>query len=162
MTDALGVDVGGVLIVPTDRSEDTELFHARYLERPEMPGAIDALARLARERFGPRMFVVSKCGEATEARTREWLFQHRFFDRTGITLDQVHFCRTREGKAPIAERLGLTHFVDDRLEVLSHLTTVPHRYLFQPSEAEIARFRTFLPAVHRVESWSELAEALTR
>ncbi|MEV4534731.1 hypothetical protein AB0J82_12960 [Asanoa sp. NPDC049518] len=152
MPDALGVDVGGVLITPTDGSED--------LARPEVSGAIDALARLARERFGERMFVVSKCAAATEPRTREWLAHHQFFRRTGITADRIHFCRTREGKAPIAARLGLTHFVDDRLEVLSHLTTVPHRFLFRPSETEIEQFGQHLAAVHRVESWPDVVDAL--
>jgi hypothetical protein len=160
--EALGVDVGGVLITSTDREQDTALFHAGYLDRPEVPGAIDALARLARERFGDRTYVVSKCGEATERRTLEWMAHHRFFERTGVTADRVHFCRTREGKAPIAERLGLTHFVDDRLEVLSHLTTVPHRYLFRPDDAEVERFRAHLPTVRRAESWADLVETLAR
>lgn len=158
--DALGVDVGGVLITPAGRDEDSPRFDAGYLERPEMPGAFDALARLARERFGDRTYVISKCGEATERRTLDWMAHHRFFQRTGITADRIHFCRTRDGKAPIAERLGLTHFVDDRLEVLAHLTTVRRRYLFRPDDAEVERFRTHLPAVHRVDSWPDLVAAL--
>jgi hypothetical protein len=38
--------------------------------------------------------------------------------------------REREEKADICERVGITHFVDDQLEVLVHLTSVPYRYLF--------------------------------
>ncbi|MEV4619207.1 hypothetical protein AB0J74_10940 [Asanoa sp. NPDC049573] len=158
--EALGVDVGGVLVMLTHRDENSPVFRSTYLERPEMPGAIDALAALSRERFGDRVHVVSRCGEAMEARTLEWMARHRFFERTGITVDRVHFCRTREGKAPIAARLGLAHFVDDRLEVLSQMTTVPHRYLFRADDAEVEPFRAHLPSVTRVDSWTEIVRGL--
>jgi hypothetical protein len=161
VSDALGVDAGGVIITLTGRDEESPLSHPRFLERPEVPGAIDALARLSRERFGDRIYVISKCGEATERRTLQWMAYYRFFELTGITADRIHFCRNREDKAPIAERLGLTHFVDDRLEVLSHMTTVPQRYLFRPDDAEVEQFRMHLPAVRRIESWPDLLEILT-
>ncbi|MEV7330303.1 hypothetical protein [Micromonospora sp. NPDC093244] len=72
----------------------------------------------------------------------------------------VHFCRTRPDKAPIARRLGLTHVVDDKLEVLGYLDSVPHRYLFRPRPAEVAANAALLPRVHRVESWPELTALL--
>lgn len=40
-------------------------------------------------------------------------------------------CRKRPEKAQHAKQLGLTHFIDDRLDVLSHLRPiVPHLYWF--------------------------------
>ncbi|MEV0154471.1 hypothetical protein AB0H57_12125 [Micromonospora sp. NPDC050686] len=83
-----------------------------------------------------------------------------FHARTGIGPDRLHFCRTRPEKGPIAARLGLTHFVDDRLEVLGYLDTVGHRYLFRPRPAEVAAHAGHLPAVRRVASWPELVAAL--
>jgi hypothetical protein len=68
--------------------------------------------------------------------------------------------RTREAKAPVAANLGLTHFVDDRLEVLGYLTTVKHRFLFRPRDGEVAAHRDRLAAVRRVETWPELVTAL--
>lgn len=68
--------------------------------------------------------------------------------------------RNRGCEPPIAERLGLTHFVDDKLEVLGYLTSVPHRFLFRPRPAEVAARRALLPLVHRVESWPELTSLL--
>jgi hypothetical protein len=156
----LGVDVGGVIIEPADEDDDTSFFGAHYLRTPPVDGAFEALAALVDEVFGDQVHVVSKCGEATERRTREWLAHHDFFTRTGIGSDRLHFCRTRPEKAPIAERLGLTHFVDDRLEVLGYLGTVEHRYLFHPRDAEVARHAAHLPAVHRVETWPELLATL--
>ncbi|MDG4838041.1 hypothetical protein O7631_16090 [Micromonospora sp. WMMD967] len=154
----LGVDIGGVIIEPADGDADTSFFGAHYLRTPVVHGAFDALAAL-----GPafdEVHLVSKCGEATERRTREWLAHHDFAARTGIPVERLHFCRTRPDKAPIAERLGLTHFVDDKLEVLGYLTSVPHRFLFRPRPAEVAARAALLPLVHRVESWPELTSLL--
>ncbi|WP_330440842.1 hypothetical protein OHB44_12430 [Micromonospora sp. NBC_00821] len=154
----LGVDIGGVIIEPADDDADTSFFGAHYLRTPAVVGAFDALAAL-----GPafdEVHLVSKCGEATERRTREWLAHHDFPARTGIQVERVHFCRTRPDKAPIAGRLGLTHFVDDKLEVLGYLDTVPHRFLFRPRKAEVAAHAALLPRVRRVESWSELTPLL--
>jgi hypothetical protein len=55
---------------------------------------------------------------------------HAFFGRTGIAEGNVHFVRERHEKAPICRELGVTHVVDDRVDVLRHLESVPHRYLF--------------------------------
>ncbi|MEU4528958.1 hypothetical protein AB0F49_12080 [Micromonospora ureilytica] len=154
----LGVDIGGVIIEPADDDADTSFFGAHYLRTPAVVGAFDALAAL-----GPafdEVHLVSKCGEATERRTREWLVHHDFPARTGIAVERVHFCRTRPDKAPIARRLGLTHFVDDKLEVLGYLDSVPYRFLFRPRRAQVAAHAALLPHVHRVESWSELTPLL--
>ncbi|MBQ0992627.1 hypothetical protein KBX08_21365 [Micromonospora sp. H61] len=154
----LGVDIGGVIIEPADDDADTSFFGAHYLRTPAVGGAFDALAAL-----GPafdEVHLVSKCGEATERRTREWLAHHDFPARTGVPVERVHFCRTRPDKAPIARRLDLTHFVDDKLEVLGYLASVPHRFLFRPRKAEVAAHAALLPHVRRVESWSELTSLL--
>ncbi|WP_405434135.1 hypothetical protein [Micromonospora sp. NBC_00617] len=154
----LGVDIGGVLIEPADDDADTSFFGAHYLRTPMVDGAFDALAAL-----GPafdEVHLVSKCGESTERRTREWLAHHDFTARTGIPVERVHFCRTRPAKAPIARQLELTHFVDDRLEVLGYLDSVPHRYLFRPRRAEVAAYAALLPRVRPVQSWAELADLL--
>lgn len=158
--DRLGVDIGGVIIQPADDDADTSFFGDHYLRTPPMPGVFDGLATLVHDRFGPNVHLVSKCREQTETRTREWLAHHDFYDRTGIPPDHVHFCRTRPDKAPIAAELRLTHFVDDKLEVLSYLTTVPHRFLFRPRPEEVEAYAAYLPAVRRVESWAQLLVAL--
>lgn len=154
----LGVDIGGVIIQPADDDADTSFFGDNYLRTPQMPGAFDGLVALA-DAFGDHIWLVSKCGESTQRRTLEWLAHHNFHGRTGIPLDRVRFCRNRPDKAPIARELGLTHFVDDRLEVLSYLTSVRHRFLFRPREAEVTAHAAHLSVVRRVESWAELVPA---
>lgn len=153
----LGIDVGGVIIDRVEDGSDTSFFGGRYLETPQVPDAIATIAALVKGRFEGRAFVVSKCGAATEKKTREWLAHNGFHEATGIGPEAIRFCRKREQKAPICVEFGITHFVDDRLEVLSCLTSVPNRFLFRPFEEEVEANRSHLAGVTRVESWAELA-----
>jgi hypothetical protein len=98
---------------------------------------------------------VSKCGPRTEKKTRLWLKHHKLLDLLGLEAEALHFCRKRPDKAPICKRLGVTHFIDDRMEVLVHLTSVQHRILFGPQEAEV-RVR----GVERASTWAEVAAQL--
>jgi hypothetical protein len=160
MIEKLGVDVGGVIIDRINDNTDTSFFSDNYLATTAVPGAFEALARLSAEQFDSRVFLVSKCGPRVEAKTREWLAHHDFHGRTGIAADRLHFCRQRRDKAGICETLGITHFVDDRLEVLGYLTSVPNRYLFQPNLRELQRHKRHLSRVHRVESWQEVLDLI--
>src|SRR5262245_8869002 len=101
------------------------------------------------------MCIVSKCGPRTEKKTRLWLAQHKLLDTLGLDAQALHFCRERRDKAPICERLGVTHFVDDRMEVLVHLTSVRHRFLFGPQTA-VAN----VEGVVRVETWTDVVALL--
>ena len=158
--DVLGVDIGGVIIDRVNDGTDTSFFGDNYLATTPTPGVFDALARLASEKFGDHAYVVSKCGQRTQDKSLEWLAHHRFSERTGISLERVRFCRERSGKAPIAEELGLTHFVDDKLEVLSYLTTVPHLYLYRPQAKEVQRYRRHLHHVHQMQEWRTIADSI--
>ena len=156
----LGVDIGGVLIARVDHRSDTSFFGDNYLDTPAVPGAVAALRRLAEGRFGENVFLVSKGGARTERRTREWLCQNLIYARTGLSPERLHFCRKRHEKAPICEALGITHFVDDRLEVLGYLESVPHRYLFDPDPSEVAANLRHLPGVIPVETWEAIVDEL--
>lgn len=135
-TPTLGVDVGGVIVALRGRDEDTSFFGTRPLETPAVAGVVDALAALTIQPFAGRIHLISKAGPKVAANTRAWLAHHDFFDRTGIAAANLHFVRERRDKAPVCQRLGITHFVDDRLDVLAHLDTVEHRYLFLGGSGE--------------------------
>lgn len=152
----MGVDVGGVLVdrIRADGS-DTSFFSDRFLETPAVAGAFETLARLGRERFGQRICIVSKCGPRTEEKTRLWLAHHKLLQMLGLDAQALHFCRERRDKAPICKRLGVTHFIDDRMDVLVHLTSVPHRFLFGPQKPGVNSDG----AIH-AETWADIAAAL--
>ncbi|HEY8544349.1 MAG TPA: hypothetical protein VIL36_04845 [Acidimicrobiales bacterium] len=122
---------------PGAGDEDTTFLdggHEAAMATPPMAGAFEALAQLV-ERFEGRVWLVSKCGERIEARTRAWLAHHRFHERTGIPADHVRFCRRRPDKAVHCRELAITDFVDDRPDVLGYLEgVVERRYLFGPQD----------------------------
>ncbi len=159
MRDVLGVDVGGVIIDRVNDGTDTSFFGRNFLLTAAVADVFEVLKQL-NERFD-KIVLVSKCGQSTQDRTRQWLAHHNFYDRTGLAEVDVHFCRERREKAPICQQLGVTHFIDDRLEVLGYLETVSNLYLFQPIESEVKRFSRFLPKVKRMNSWQEVLRDLT-
>ena len=132
----LGIDIGRVLISPWHADgADTSFIGGslqQALETPPYEGMFDAVAPLV-ERFRGRAWLVSKCGPSVQAKSRAWLAHHRFFERTGIAPGHLRFCLQRPQKADHCRELGITHFIDDRSDVLRHLEgIVPHRYLFGP------------------------------
>jgi hypothetical protein len=158
----LGVDVGGV-ILDFLRHLDSELAFSgpRYLETPEIPDAIDSIARLNTGRFESRVYLVSKYLGDGPNRILEWLHERRFFEKTGIPPERFHPCKERHEKMPIARDLGITHFVDDRAEVLSYLQgVVPHLYLFQDLDEGADEYQRIRAEASHVESWKDLYELL--
>ena len=135
----LGVDVGGVIVSLTDRDEDTSFFGDRPLQTPAVAGVFDALTALTRAPFAGRVHLISKAGPKVAANTRAWLIHHDFHQRTGIPAANLHFVREHRDKAPVCQHFGVTHFIDDRLDVLAYLDTVEHRYLFLGGTAEPGR-----------------------
>jgi hypothetical protein len=146
-----------VIVALTDRDEDTSFFGTRPLETPAVAGVFDVLAALTVQPFDGRVHLVSKAGPKVAANTSAWLAYHEFFERTGIPATHVHFVRERRDKAPVCDRLGVTHFVDDRLDVLALLETVEHRYLFLGGVEDQADARDVPDWATAVDTWAELA-----
>ena len=134
-TTRLGIDIGRVIIDGSSHpsGDDTAFFKGgieNVRQTPVMPGAFDSITRLS-ELFDGRVWLVSKCGERVRERTREWLAHHRFFERTNIDAGHVRFCGQRPEKAIHCAELDITHFIDDRPDVLEALDgIVAWRYLF--------------------------------
>ena len=158
----LGIDVGGVIIDKANDGTDTSFLSDNFLMTTAIDQALKTITLLSREKFGPKnVFIVSKCGKKVEEKTRTWLKHRGFHAMTGVSEDQLHFCKERSGKAPISASLGITHFVDDKLEVLGYLTgIVDVRFLFRPEEREVLRHSGFLQGVTRVTSWEEIYKAV--
>lgn len=140
-----------------DGKADTS-FLGRSLEEamstPATPGAIDCIEKLV-DRYDGDVFVVSKCGESVERKTRAWLRRNEVYETTGLEQHKVHFCRNRRDKAPICKRLGITHFIDDRTDVLAHMVgIVPNLYLFGEQSGVTP------PWAAAVLDWNEVAARL--
>lgn len=160
-TERLGIDIGGVITCGTKEDPDTFL-RGNHLKNPRYSNSFESIGRLVRERFGSDTCLVSKCREATQKKTLEWLRHHKFYCITGINPDNVHFCIRRKEKSKICKSLGITHFIDDKLEVLGYLheSGIRNLYLFNPNEREIDGYREHLKHVTIVSGWAELSDIL--
>ena len=125
------------------------------LATPEMEGAVPSIARLV-ELFAGQVWLVSKCGPVTQARTLRWLDGHDFYRRTSLQPARVRFCRARPDKRLHCEELGLTHFVDDHPEVHAAIRgAVAHQYFFGPQYGGVPSYGIHTP------TWAD-AEAVIR
>ncbi|MEV6275574.1 hypothetical protein [Nocardia sp. NPDC051832] len=148
----LGVDFGrviqGALLEPGDA--DTAFLDGGFdeaMRTPPSPNAFEVLTRLV-ARFEGRAWVISKCGPRVQKRTRQWLDHHDFHARTGLPEGNVRFCLQRADKAGHCAELGITHMIDDRIDVHRALRgLVPHLYLFgaqtQPVPDWVRHVRTW-------------------
>lgn len=152
--ETLGIDIGNVIIAGGSAAADTDFFTGDHLRTPAMPGAFDVIARLVRERFGERVYLVSKAYKRVEKRTIEWLQHHDFAKATGIAPERWHFVRERIEKGPLCGRLGITHFIDDKAENLE--------YARQHGATQLYLFGTSEPARlgHPCPDWASLAALL--
>jgi len=154
----LGIDVGRVLISPGDESRLDTSFIGGSLEdalsTPPYEGMFGVVPALVR-RFDGRVWIVSKCGKRIQERTMQWFERHRFFERTGIDSSNVRFCLKRPEKAVHCAEIGITHFIDDRTDVLDAMVgVVPNLYLFGPQRAQ-ARL-----GMQHVTTWKDVAREL--
>jgi hypothetical protein len=158
----LGIDVGRVLISPGDDSAPDTSFIGGTLEdalrTPPYPGMFETVPRLV-ERFQGHVWIISKCAPRVQEKTRKWLQHHRFFERTGIDEGNLRFCLRRPDKALHCAELGITHFVDDRCDVLEAMRgVVPNLYLFGPQREESPRLEGFA----LVPTWADVHKVLVQ
>lgn len=139
----LGIDIGRVLIAPDSPGgrADTSFIGgplSAALATPPCEGMFEVVPDLV-ELFKRQVWLVSKAGPKVQEKTRQWLRHHAFFERTGVEPGNLRFCLERPQKAQHCRELGITHFIDDRADVLLHLEgVVPHRFLFGPQRNPIS------------------------
>jgi hypothetical protein len=138
----LGIDIGRVIIAPGDTHGDTSFLNGtdeQAMRTPPNKDSFEAIAQLVKH-FNGKVWLVSKAGQKVSIRTRQWLREWDFYKKTGVPAENLYFCKERADKRGICERLRITHFIDDRLDVLSHMRgLVSSLYLFgpQPQRPEI-------------------------
>ena len=133
-TKRLGLDFGRVIVSPLLDGVDDTAFLGSTLETamqtPPAPDSFESIRALV-DSFGEDVWIVSKAGPSVQRKTQAWLDHWGFYQATGVRAGHIRFCLERSDKATHCEELGITHFVDDRMEVLEHLRgLVPKLYLF--------------------------------
>lgn len=160
---ALGVDIGNVII--NNRLNDPEVNKVDeqvYAAFPPSEGVFDSLKTL-NDYFNGEVYLVSKCTEWAQKQILLWLKAHDFYTKTGVKEGNVYFVRQRHEKDEVCRKLGITHFIDDRLEVLSHMVeSTPNLVLFQPDTEEVKEFQQSLSKVTVANDWTEVVEKITK
>lgn len=155
----LGIDFGRVIqgAALPDGGADTVFLsggHEEAMRTPPTDNAFEVLNRLV-SRFEGRAWVISKCGPRVQERTRQWLDHHDFYAQTGVPRMNVRFCRRRADKAVHCADLGITHMIDDRLEVHEALRDlVPHLFLFGVHSATVPAW------VNHSRTWPEAEQMI--
>jgi hypothetical protein len=155
----VGVDFGGVINDGSSHpsGDDTAFLSGGFdaaMETPIMTGALDAIRRL-NVLFEGHLWIISKCGPRIQQRSEQWLAHHLFFELTGVDPLHIRFCRQRPEKADHCVELGVTHFVDDRGDVLGYLDgIVDHLFLFGDGRSGDT------PSFTRVKNWEEAESAI--
>jgi hypothetical protein len=156
----LGIDFGRVINEGSAEpgGDDTTFLSGGFEEAMRTPAMADSFEVIARlvQQFEGRVWIVSKCGERIQERTRQWLDYHDFWSKTGVSPDNKRFCRKRPDKAIHCKQLQITHFIDDRRDVLGHMQgIVEHRYLFGPQKFPAPDWVIATP------TWADVENAVT-
>lgn len=130
----VGIDIGRVIMSAiSDGKSDTSFLSGdlqRAMKTAPAPNAFEGVNALV-EAFDGQAWLVSKAGPSVQFKTKEWLKHWKFFAETGLPRGNLRFCLRRPEKAGHCKQLKISHFIDDRLDVLEHLRgVVPHLYLF--------------------------------
>jgi hypothetical protein len=146
--DILGIDCGDVI------------FHT--WNGTPLPGAFDTLKAIVDSGRFEKVYVISKLNPLLHFTFSGRLWYFNFWKYTGIPKENLFYCRHHEDKAAICEKLGVTHFVDDRLRVLDNLKTVDNRFAMNPrlSRRQLKKYPEALKDATVVESWHELSPLL--
>jgi hypothetical protein len=145
----LGIDFGKVIMGPIINGKaDTSFLGNTFkkaMETPPSAHAFECIAELVEISSG-EAWIVSKCGQSVQNKTKAWLKHWDFFAATGFKKDNLRFCLKRHEKAVICKQLGITDFIDDRLDVLEPMSgVVENLYLFGEQICEIPDWVEHVP-----------------
>lgn len=158
----LGIDIGKVIMSPISGGKSDTSFLSGDLQRamqtPPSPNAFEGVKALV-DAFDSQAWLVSKAGPNVQFKTKEWLKHWKFFAETGLPRDNVRFCLQRPEKAGHCKQLKISHFIDDRLDVLEHLRgIVSHLYIF----GEQPRLNNIPDWVTHVADWRQTVETVVQ
>ena len=146
----LGIDLGNTIVRAQRASDATP--GVRVPPEP-FPGALETIAQLV-PKF-KAVYVLSRVTPEQKVRALQWLAISKFHEKTGVPAGNVLFCESRHEKAPICHQLQVTHFIDDRPEVLSHMGGI-FKLIYNPNPEDVDKYRAKLENAVIVNNWEEI------
>ena len=138
----LGIDLGGTI---HHRVEGVVM---------PMPHAFRVIRDLKRLVKG--IYIISKVTDEQSLAAYNWFRTVNFFEETTLTPNKVLFCYERIDKGPIACKLGVTHFIDDRPDVMLGLQSEVIKYLMNPSQSDMDKFQEKTKEMNIIRDWLTL------
>lgn len=106
------------------------------------------------------VYIISKVTPEQERSAIKWFSEINFLEVTGLPMANIHFCRERIDKAIIAEKVGLSHHIDDRPEVMAHMDVDIVKYLFRPDGDDLVNYynRLRMHDVRVIKAWVDFEQ----
>lgn len=147
----IGIDFGNTLTYRlSGHEEDT---------RQLFPGASEIVEWMVAQ--WP-VHIVSKVDAKQQEEVETWLKKTDFLNKVNIPAANLHFCAERKDKAAILHKIGATHHIDDRPEVLgnTYYDDKIEGILFRPKSEEVVEYFDYLKIrnIKIVNTWDEVME----
>jgi len=154
MTTKIGIDIDGVLA-------NDKLVHIKtnnYSIFSIMDGAIESLKKIS-ELYGAENIYIISCVPTNQLSfiVGIWLEFHQILQKTMIPLDNVIICAQYKDKSEIAEKLNLTHMIDNKLQVLNYFSKNFSLIAFNPEMGDFKKYPELASRIVIVNSWSEIS-----
>jgi len=127
----------------------------RMTKRILFPNALEVIIRLLNEKH-THVYIISKANPEQRKMVETWLQNNDFYNRSGLPEEHVYFCEKRPEKANICRRLGVTHHIDDRPEVMAHLDKDIKKFMINPVPKDVVKFYNRIHNAKIVTNWLEI------
>jgi hypothetical protein len=128
-------------------------------ERRFTPNVFDAIGMLVAERFGHDVYIMFRARPASPNGHHHFLEKEGFFEKTGVRPDHLVCYKTRPETAAQCRRLGITHYISSRIEVLNYAEGARSLIAFNADATEgvpIAEGKE----ISRASSWKQVKDLL--
>ena len=132
-----------------------------FLACEALPNAVESIGKIVDLYRSENIFIISRCPEFAEKVIMQWFDEHNFFAVTNFNHSNIYFCREQADKAPIAKKLELTYYIDDKLSVLGFMQSfVPNR--IQLAAEMGSREDSSDTGIVTLPDWSSVLENITK
>ena len=136
----IGLDLGNTIV---DRSNNNVPFEY----------AFETIKWFKDEVFDD-VFIVSRVNSEQRERSLKWLSDHCFYDLTGVPESNVYYCFDRRDKAVFVKGLGISVFIDDRIDVLTAMSDDVIKILYSNDENSIKLANNY--GIYVCKNWKEV------
>lgn len=105
---------------------------------------------------GHQLFIISRRNQKSQKPAMLWLKRNRIFSY--ISPENIFFVKEDKDKEKIASKIRLDIFIDDSLDVLKELKSVPKKFLFDPFKV----YKNISKEINQIGSWDEFMNKISR